>query len=185
MTGGLPQSITYRDSKGNTGSVRFFLDPGAASVAAVAQNGANIRVAINALTNAALVGSKGPDTTNANAVAYGASGAYENIEDKATFTFADAVGTLHRYQVPAPKSAIFMADGETIDNTNGAVKLFVADMINATYGGTAPDASQTKAAVSRSDQALVTFVGGIRQRRKLHRKMTIYTLNPALTGPDE
>jgi hypothetical protein len=170
MAGGLKESVTYRDAKGNTGRVSFYV----ASTGTVAseQLAANTVVnSIAALTNALEQSRTGPGTSVAGLVTYGTNAEFPSIEDKAVFTFADANGGLHRFQIPAPKLAIFDADGETVDKTQADVVTFTSALVAN--------------AVNRNGIAIGFFVGGIRIRRKLHRKLTIFVLDPSLNEPAE
>src|SRR5205823_14601895 len=98
----------------------------------------NINNDLSAMSNAVIESAKGPETSVPVAVVAGAAATYENVEDKAQIVFTTATGVLHRYSIPAPISAIFLSDGETVDFGNSLVKQFVADMTNTTFGGTAP-----------------------------------------------
>ena len=180
MPNALPQSYGYRDARGMTAQVRILLDA-TATVAQAEQNGANIRVDINALTNAAPQGAHGPYTENVRNVNYGAAGGFQDAADKAVFFFQDGAGRLHKYQIPAPISSMFLVDQETIDPSNAGVKQFVADMLNVTFNGTAPTTGQTKSAVTANGSPLITFLGGERTRQKLSRKANIFTLGPTET----
>jgi hypothetical protein len=163
------QNFTWRDSKGNTARMSFFVNAATAALQAVAAN--NIFVTIGPLTNAAFQSSSGPETAVPTEVVYGASSVYETVEDKAVFTFQTAAGGIHRFQVPAPLEAIFLADGETVDPANTAVVAFVAAVIaNAT---------------NRNGNAIAFGANGVRKRVKLRRRLNIFLKNPALTGPDE
>lgn len=161
------QSFTFRDDKGQTAVVRMFLT--AADAAAANTAGSDIASTIAPLSNAALQGSSGAYTSTPAANTYGANAEYERVEDKAVLTFQTAVGSIHRYKVPAPKVAIFLADGETVDPANALVIAFVADMLAA--------------GASRDGVALSSFIGGTRDATRLKRKFNIFTRNPALTGP--
>lgn len=164
-----PQSVTYRDDKGQTASVRMFV--AAADEATALTDAQTIITAMNALTNAANDGARGAYTSSPTVHSYGANAEYETVEDKAQLSFQTSTGAIHRYQVPAPKTAIFLADGETVDPANGLVTTFAAAVVAA--------------GASRDGAAISTFIGGIRVRRKFQRKFNIFTRNPALTGPGE
>jgi hypothetical protein len=155
------ESATYRDSKGQTSVVNFFVTAADEDTARPLAN--TIVTAMSALTNAAFDGAKGAYTSSPATHAYGATAEYETVEDKA--------GAIHRYMIPAPKAAIMSADRETVDPANGLVVTFVAAMVAA--------------GASRDGVAIDSFVGGIRIRRRFKRKFTIFTKNPALTGPGE
>lgn len=162
------RTMGFRDAKGNTSRMRVLL--GAATDAALQTAFNTLQGHVQAITNAAEY-----DTNNGTLSAhraYGTSAEYNTVEDKAVLTFVSQQGTLHRYQVPAPKTAIFMADQETVDATQADMAAVITDFQTSVYGLPA-------------DTAPVTYVGGTRIRRKLHRKATIFDKNPALTGPEE
>lgn len=164
-----PQSATYRDDKGQVATVRFYVlaaDEGDALTAAQA-----IVAAISAMTNAAFDGARGAYTTVPAAHAYGANATFESVEDKAQVTFQTEVGSMHRYKIPAPKEAIMLADGETLNPANGLVATFAAAM--------------AAGAASRDGVAITDLIGGVRTRSRFQRRFNIFTLNPALTGPGE
>lgn len=165
-----PETVSYRDAKGQTAKTSFFV---VAATPALALTAASTLVPlITALTNAALQNAKGAYTTSPTVNSYGTNAVYETIEDKAQLTFQTATGAIHRYQIPAPKAAIFMADDETVDPANADVlalaAAFVADQV-----------------ASRDGSLIASFIGGIRVRRKFQRKFNIFTRNPAETGPGE
>lgn len=163
------ESATYRDSKGQTSVVNFFVTAADEDTARPLAN--TIVTAMSALTNAAFDGAKGAYTSSPATHAYGATAEYETVEDKALMTFQTNTGAIHRYMIPAPKAAIMSADRETVDPANGLVATFVAALVAA--------------GASRDGVAIDSFVGGIRIRRRFKRKFTIFTKNPALTGPGE
>jgi hypothetical protein len=68
-------------------------------------------------------------------------------------------------------SAIFQADGETIDPGNALVVAFVAAFVAN--------------AVDRNGNAIGFGANGTRIRRRMRRRFTIFTKDPALTGPGE
>jgi len=185
MAGGLVQSYSFRDAKGNTSRLSLFFESGTGTTAQLQSTGLAISADLGNLSNAAVYKAIGPYTNAAASVAYGNVATYEDVEDKAILTFDTTTGALHRYQIPAPISALFLADGETVDPANANLKQLVADMLVATYLGTAPAAGAVVHTVSRDNLHLADFIGGTRIRRKLHRRFNIYTKNPALTGPGE
>jgi hypothetical protein len=165
-----PETVSYRDAKGQTAKTSFFVV--AATPAAALTAASTVVPLITALTNAALQNAKGAYTTSPTVNTYGTNAVYETIEDKAQLTFQTATGAIHRYQIPAPKAAIFLADDETVDPANTDVAAlataFVAEQV-----------------ASRDGSLIASFIGGIRVRRKFQRKFNIFTRNPAETGPGE
>lgn len=177
------QSFTFYDAKQQRAGMRMYTN--AATNALETSDMAAISTDLGALSNTSLVAgtsvrSNGPATSNAAPVTPGSTSNYQDVADKAVFVFQDTSGALHKYQVPCPKSTIFLADQETIDFTNAAVKQFVADMTATTFSGTA--ATTSAATTSRNAVALVASVGGYRRRGKSPRKFNIYTRNSILTG---
>jgi hypothetical protein len=163
-----PQAFTYRDDKGNVARVSMFVT--AADLAAAAAAMTTLQPLQTALSNCVLVNAKGPYTTSPAAAGYGANAEYETVEDKAVMTFVTASGALHRYQIPAPKSALFLADGETIDPANATVAAYTAGVI-------------AQLVSSRDGSDITAYIGGVRIRRKLQKRTNIYTLAPNLTIP--
>lgn len=161
-------TATFRDAKGNTSKITFFVD-GSVSANAAATAMSNVLAATTPLTNAVLQSATGPFLVAQQEVVYGTNSTYATIEDKAVFTFQTATGALHRPQIPAPKAALFQADGETIDNSNALVIAYVAEIIADT--------------VTRDGEAIGFGANGTRVRRKTHRRFGNFTKNPALTGP--
>lgn len=167
--------FSYRDVKGFSQTVRVFVsfDNTADGIALM-----NSLVApISGLSNAAFNGGQGIGLAIPSSFLYGANAIFSTIEDKAIFTFGDTSGALHRWQIPAPKDAIFLADGETVDPANGLVVSFVTAFTTA---GAGPSFVS-----SRAGQQITHFAGGIRIRRRIRRRINIFTLDPTLTGPDE
>ena len=163
------QNVTWRDSKGHTARNSFFID--AATPALQAAAAAAVIVAEEAITNAAVQSTSGPSTSSPLPVAYGTTADFPAVEDKAVFTFATGNGSLHRLQVPAPKIAIFEVDTVTVDASQADAAAFITAVIANVF--------------DRSGGAITSFVGGVRTRRKLQRKLTIFTLVPELDEPAE
>lgn len=165
-----PQAFTFRDAKGDVSRVSVFVTD--ATYAAATNDMTTLQPLLTALTNAVLVNAKGPLTSSPAAAGYGTAAEFDTIEDKAVLSFVTSTGAIHRYQVPAPKSGIFLADKETIDPAQADVAAFTAGVV----------ANK----VSSRDGALITaYIGGVRLRKKLHRRVNIYTKAPNLTIPAE
>lgn len=169
------QTFVYRDAKGETSTLRFYIDEGGTGDAdAVQVFAVSLRNAISALTNAALQSANGV-LTEYGVAQYGShstGGAYEAIEEKAVMSFQDNSGQLHRWQIPAPLIALFLADKVTIDPTNSLV---------TTFNNLITQAAPAVHVVSRQDIGMANFMGGLFAARKLHRRLNIYTLTPPLT----
>lgn len=171
-----PQTVTYRDDKGQTSSMRFYIVNATAAGALAA--GTALVSALNALTNGANDGARGAYTSPPTVHSYGANANFESCEDKAQLTFQTATGAIHRYMIPAPLESIFLADGETVktpDAGGDAQQILLAALVAAVVGDVA----------SRDGVLIASYIGGIRLRRKMKRKFDIFTLNPDLSGPGE
>lgn len=170
--------VTMRDAKGNVSKSRFYVDFGGGSGVTDAQSWEVTFLPLwTALSNAALQRTSGAESRYGIAQ-YGAHAPsdYQTIEQKAVFVFQDAVGNLHRYQVPAPKIALFQADRQTIDPSNSAVIAFKNYM-------TTPDTNGVFAC-TKDGQPFSNFMGGYFRAAKLQRKLNVLVLTPALTPAD-
>lgn len=171
------QSVTMRDAKGNTGVFRFFMDVTAAATLGAAH--ADVLTVINAFTplsNAALQNTRGL-VSEFGVAQYGAhavGGAYESIVDKAVLVFQDNSGQLHRFEIPAPKIAIFKADKITVDPAAATVITFINAMTTVQAGGSF--------VASRQDIALANYMGGFYKARKIRRRLNVLVLQPDLTA---
>jgi hypothetical protein len=167
----------FRDSKGQTARVKGYINTSSAFPDAAALVTA-MTAALQGLSNAVLYAVYAIDGNAGAFVQYGASAVYENVEDKAKFVFQDVVGRLMRFEVPAPKTAIFLSDGETVNPANGLAAAFITAV--TTSSGTAN-------MVNKSAGVVNDYVGGLRIRRKYQRRGNIFTLTPQLTAgiPEE
>lgn len=187
---------TFRDVKNNQAHLKMYLPASVADVDMVTQFR---RYAVDLFSlqtgrgklapdgTTLIVGARGPFTSNQQewSISANSDGDYRSVEDKAVFVFGDAAGGLHRYQVANPESDLFMADGETIDVSQAVNKQLIADMLHATFSGTAPNVDIVSPVCGPSGALLVQWIGGYRRRAKQQRKLTIYTLAPDLGGPAE
>jgi|SRR5215472_1068307 len=196
LTTGVKQTYTIRDHKGNNARMVVYLSssysPTTGNAAATA-----LGADIYAMQTGNTVLQPDGITANVRGLGYyttyaqpwegvfNSSGDYLTVEDKAVFVFQDTAGAIHRYQVPAPLHTMFFADQETIDPSQTVVKQFVADMLQITFGGTAPNAATLHPIESAAGTALGSFVGGFRLRKKMQRKVNIFTKDPTLGIPAE
>lgn len=156
----------FRDARGQTSRVAVLV--GGATSAVVQTNIVTLVAKFQALSNAHVYDITLADTKDHT---YGTAAVYQDVEDKAVLVYTDSVGGIHKYQVPAPIAAAFLADGETIDKTNGAVSGLNTSMQSFVYG-------------NANDTAAVVFVGGFRARRKFQKRTNIFTLDPTETNPE-
>jgi hypothetical protein len=156
-------SFTFRDAKGQTSRMRFLI--GDATQTAVITNYTTIAGHLVSASN----GNVSSPFSAVSPLVYGTNAQYPDVEDKAVIVFADPAGALHRFQLPAPVSACFTTDGETVANS-GAMGAVITDISTFVYGRV-------------TDTAPLVYIGGMRARRKMQRRFNIITKNPALSGP--
>lgn len=170
MPNGLKEVASYRDSKGRIGRVSYYVaSTGTAITQATAA--ANVINFLALITNAAQQSARGPATEVAGPVVYGTTADFASVEDKAVLTFSAADGSLHRIQIPAPKIAIFEVDTVTVD----AAQTDLANFVTAFLAD----------AVTAAGASITSFIGGVRVRRKLQRKLNIFVKVPELDEPAE
>jgi hypothetical protein len=167
--------INLVDAKGYYGHFSFFTQSGSDNDNATLWIA--VKTALAALTNAAVNGGTGRVGYLQLPGVLGTQADFGSIEDKATLTYVDAAGSIHRYQVPAPKASIFYADEMTINPLNSLVIAFNTVFLNA--------GANTYFVASRGGSAITEFIGGVRVRRRNQRRVSIFTRNPAETGPAE
>jgi len=184
------QSLTLRDLRGHIGKVSFYYDydPSAAAdfLAAYTAVGA-ILAAIEALSNALVVGVEGLHGDRYSPLNYGSNSTYANCETKARLTYAVAVGAalnqtgLTHIDIPAPIVAMFYGDKETVNPAYAAVATLTAAL-------QAVDAHAGQA-VTRNGMIYLpsptTLIGGTLVRRKLQKRLTLYDKSPNLDEEEE
>lgn len=169
------QTHTFRDSKGFTSVVRYYINPNAAVEGDIASAIAAILTALKALTNAAYQGSQGY-ISEYGVKQYGASGTdYPSCRMKARLVYQDLAGGLHALSVPAPKLACFDADRQTV-LPSGVATL---NGLIATPGGV--PASGTPYVSSRQGVQITNFMGGFFTARQ-RRANKLFLLSGALTA---
>lgn len=180
-------SVSLRDQKGHVGKVSFFQewDQAVAGADHDARNQAgNVIAALTAMSNAAWVGATGIYSPLQEPNLYGTSAVYSSAEDKARLVYLavdDDIAPVEiafmTYEIPAPKAAIFYADGETVNGAQALVAAFTAAIQTAGVGG--------NIVVTRTGLLPGAFVGGYRVRRKAQRKITVWVKSPNLDEPEE
>jgi hypothetical protein len=173
----LSETITTRDAKGNVAHNTFYMDAaGGGTLDLAGADFATLVTAFLALSNAALQRAHGVEERYGT-VQYGAhtsGGAYESVIDKAVMVFQDTSGGLHRYEIPAPKIAIFKNDKITVDPANSTIVTFVGLMTTAFGDG--------NFVCVRNGLQLVNYMGGFYKARKLRRRLNVLILQPDLTA---
>lgn len=195
-TGAQRQVFIIRDHKGNVARTSLWLQYSATAGDNVGQGQAyaqdiyalqtgDTKFAHDGATP--VVDARGPFTPQAQpwSGTFNSTGDYFSVEDKMTLNFITATGAIHRVQIPAPLRSLFLADQETVDKLNVTTSQFVADVLQATYNAIAPRAAILRPACDRDGVVLVKFIGGFRLRRKMQRKVNIYTLSANLDEPAE
>lgn len=170
-----PQSITMRDAKGFTGTFRYFINGNPGTAMDVAVQVGVTRVAFAALSNAAVQSASGYNSLT-GVVQYGAAATYLPIYTKAVMLFQDSAGGMHKYRVPSPKAALFLADQQTINPANTLVMAFVAAMITAGSGGVYNS--------TKSGLQIINFFGGILESAAPRRRYGFLQLTPGLTSEE-
>jgi len=163
---GLKLGFSFRDAKGQVARMRVLI--GDATNAAVITDQNTLRGHLAAVSNASVLTSNNPAATPT----YGTAATYVDVEDKARLFFKDPLGGIHRFEVPAPKAAVFKADQQTVDNAQTDMAALITDFATFVYG-------------HATDTAALAYLGGFRARRRTIRKMSIFTLDSSLTNPAE
>jgi hypothetical protein len=181
------QSISMRDARGHVGKMRYYYTFDDAVTAGPDNASAQcdrINLALAAASNAAITHIGGMAGRLFMPNNYGTAAQFADAEDKARLVYlmGPASGptvdfVLTAIEIPAPKLAIFYADQETV---NGASALVIA--INTQLA--AIDATGGRL-TTRGGNVFVNFVGGYRNRRKLQRKLTLWTKSANLDEPEE
>lgn len=161
--------VTFRDARGFTAQHRFYVDYNDGGNQFT--RAGNIYSDLAGLSFAAVQRAGGAVTTVGTDIAYGTASMYPAVQDKLEAVFITAEGAQVRYLIPAPKRALFLADGATADPGNGALSAWAAAIIAnhacAAHGG-----------------LIVRFVGGRLVRSRKPSRLSSYTLRPDFSGPD-
>lgn len=188
--GGSPVVFHFRDGKGWERTVKTYLAQ--ANLADWAADVVFLSGDFHAISNSATktqsdgtsvgVGVTGPGATGVQPWTAATNAQFETVFDKAVLIFNDADGRPHRFQVPAPKSSIFLADLWTIDKTNGAMKQIIADFTFTTFLTVTP---QTHAPLQTAQGInIVSWVSGFRKApAKASRRANSTILDPTLGIP--
>jgi hypothetical protein len=179
--------VSLRDNRGHLGKLGWYYEFDVADAAhindAYAQNVA-IAAAFVGCSNAAQVAYGGFVGRVLEPNQYGSSAQYSAAEDKARLTFlavdddvSPTFASFVHYEVPAPKASIFYADGETVNSASAPMVTLIAALLTIDPSG--------GHVVNTSGSIVSAFLGGIRKRRPLQRKLTIYDKSPNLDEPEE
>lgn len=168
----------YRDARGHLGKVGVYAswDSAVAGSEAAAAGLTNaVRNAITALTNGALASTTGLLGRIPVSGVYGTAAQYLPAEDKLVLTMQASDGTLHRFRIPSPLVSAFLADQESAKGSSLAtlVAALTAAPVTSAFICTAAGATFS------------VSLGGIYQRAKFQRKLTIYGKSANLDEPEE
>lgn len=172
--------VSMRDARGQVGRVGGFYtfnNSSAAFIGDAASICEQIANAMAAMSNALEVRQYGLASQIFNPQQYGANVTYPNVEDKARLVYRGQNGSRVTFSIPAPKGAIFLTDGETVD-PGGSLLATLTGLL------TSNDAGGGFAASNQGD-VIVAFIAGSRVRRPFQRKTTIWTKDPSETIPEE
>lgn len=168
-------SAGYVDAKGAQGRIKAYIswdthDDGVTVFAAWIG-------AVSALTNAQVFSAPGIGGELTQSGDYGTSAEFDSITDKAVMTFIDSAGSIHRFQIPAPKAGIFLADKVTVNRAATDVATYVSLVVN---GADNPFFLCTRGGLQFS-----SFAGGLRIKKPNRKRMTIFTKSGNLDEPAE
>lgn len=167
------QSAGYTDAKGFKGRVKYFVsydnDGDGVSV-----SGAFV-TALSACTNAVLSSAPGIGGELTISGSYGTNATYANITDVLVLEAIDSAGSIHRFSIPAPKAALFLADQVAADFSNTDLAALVNVIVN---GDDNPYFISTRSGLQFSSVPV-----GSRVRKRNRKRITGFTKNGALSGP--
>lgn len=169
------QTLGWVDAKGQQCRTKHYMTGNSYTDQATTLG--NLQSAISAISNAANFSAPGVGGFPTHSGEYGTQATYGSVTDKAVMTFIDADGNIHRMTIPAPKAAIFLADGITVDTGNSDVSTYVTLITN--------DAAANHFVSTRGGKGFTSFAGGLRTKKPNQRKMSIFTLQGDLGGPAE
>lgn len=162
--------LTFRDSRMFVGHTRFYIK--ADSDEEAHDNAYGMANALQLLTDGAWTSATGPFTTPADAPSIGSDAIYRNIETVIRLTWITADGVAIGVDVPAPATALFLDDQESMSLLN-------PDLADAAAAGI------TYKLATRGGQLAVSFVGATRIMRGFRSTQSIRTLDPGETNPSE
>lgn len=160
------QSLTLVDWKRYTSTSKWYQS------ADTAANGVTLATAmiaaVEGCSNASGYAGRGPVYGTPAKGARGINAEFPNIEDKVVFQFVTTNERLLRLHIPAPKIAIFQADGMTVDFTQANVVTLV-DLLENT-------AATPYFVCGPIQEPISTVVSGFRQRAKNRRRISTLSI---------
>lgn len=180
------QELTLRDAKGHIGKIHFFysFDPSAAVDWLAAAGGVGaILTALEAMSHLAVVGVGGLNSTGYDPNQYGSTTGYFQAETKARIVYQvenagfTTVKNITRFEIPGPVDGLFYADKETINPT--------ATLVAALTTALQTVDAHNGQAVTRTGLIFGPCLGGKLIRRKVQRKLTLYSKSPNLDEQED
>lgn len=162
--------LTFRDSRMFYGTTRYYVASDS-DVEAIA-NALGIADALQLLTDGAWTGATGPYNTPPGVPTPGSDAIYQNIEMIIRLVWITEDGVAIMVEVPAPATALFISDQESISLLN-------PDLADAAAAGL------TYKLCTRGGQLAVSFIGATRIMRGFRSTETIRTLDPNETNTAE
>lgn len=165
-----PWSVTVRDAEGYTGTIKGYVSQ--ATVAGAVSAATSMASEAAGLSNGAIVGYGGVLSVGHTPDVYGAPVDYLSVTFRAELRFLTLTGAQTVIGIPAPSRSIFMADGQTVDESNTGVATFISNIL--TNGGS-----------TRTGEDLSGSLRGKLVKRAFRRKETIWSFAADLATPDE
>lgn len=167
------QTHVFRDAKGLTATVRYFISANGATADNTVVAVQAILAQIKSRSNAAYQGSSGV-LSEYGVKQYGTAAAYASVRQKARLTFQDSAGGLHALNIPAAKLAEFDTDEQTV--LPSAVAGLTALFANAAVviGSAVPFVA------TRTALPITNYMGGFFVARQTKRNK-LFILNASLT----
>jgi hypothetical protein len=163
------QSFSYRDWRGRTAHGAHWLS--AADLPTATTDATAVAGAVSTVSNAALISANGPYSSPYAPASYGNNTVYPDVEDQAVLFFATAGGGRARFAVFAPKTTMFLADGETVNSAQAGVAALIT-ALNGVFCRPGPD-------------LFSSYIGGRRMRSRNFRRRNVFTLTPTGTPAGE
>lgn len=167
------QTHTFRDAKGLTAVVRYFISANGATSDNTIVSVQAILAQIKSRTNAAYQSSSGV-LSEYGVKQYGTAAAYASVRQKARLVFQDAAGGLHSLNLPAAKIAEFDTDEQTVlpSAVKGLTDLFA--QTGVVIGSAVPFVA------TRTAIPITNFMGGFFVARQTRRNK-LFILSASLT----
>ena len=122
-------SLVVRDCRGWTCPVRWTQAFDDSALTAAMAAAVTVSVSIVSMTNAIICSTGGLASEGVQGMAWGNNVPWPSVSHKAVMTWRTVSGILVEQRIPAPSSAIFLADGATVDVSNGLVTAYISAVL--------------------------------------------------------